>query len=63
VFQHYILRSRVTISASPGFDVHRAEVPLPYWVLDTGLESPFLLLLADLEPELDENDPAVEKLL
>ena len=50
--------ARVVVPAAAGRQVHRAELPLAQRVLDARLETPLLFLLADLQPELDQDDPA-----
>jgi hypothetical protein len=41
------------------FQIHRAELPLPQRVVDAREKALLLLLLADLQPEFDENDASV----
>src|SRR5262245_44349917 len=50
LLQHGVARARVVVPAIERFDVHRAQLPLPQWIVDAGREPPFLLLLADLQP-------------
>src|SRR6185295_2767291 len=39
---------------------HVAQLPLPHAVVDAGLESPLLLLVADFKPVLDEPDAIID---
>ena len=55
--QHLIARARVVVPAGARRQIHRAELPLPHRVVDARLEAPLLLVVADLEPELDQMTP------
>ena len=61
--EHRIARPRVLVPLGARRQVHVAQLPLPQRIVDAGLESPLLLLVADLEPELDEDDAAVDDVL
>src|SRR5258708_15768553 len=54
IVEHQFARPRVVVPASVGFDVHRAQLPLANRIVNARLEALLLLLLADLEPDLDE---------
>ena len=45
------------------FEIHRAELPLSQGIVNASQETPFLLFLADLQPELDQHDTAVDDIL
>src|SRR5499433_3915127 len=53
-FQHAIARARVIVPAAEGFQIHRAELPLPEWIFDPRLETALLFFLANLQ-----GDPVV----
>src|SRR6516165_4657914 len=57
--EHHVARPGIVIPASVRLKVHRAQFPLPKRIVYAGLESPFLLILADLQPDLAQPDPAV----
>src|SRR3954465_2334558 len=59
--QHGVARQRIIVPARIGFDVHRAELPLPERILHPRAETALLLLLADLEPQLDQDDPVADE--
>src|SRR5271165_1307202 len=40
--------------------IHRAQLPLPQWVLDARLKATLLLLVADFQPEFDELDAGID---
>src|SRR5713101_8942033 len=61
-FQHAIACARVVVPAAEGFQIHGAELPLPERVLNPRLEAAVLLLLANLQPILDEGDAAVHEI-
>ena len=61
--EHRVARARVLVPLGARRQVHRAELPLPQRIVDARLEPPLLLLVADLEPELDEDDAAVDDVL
>src|SRR5262249_14595928 len=54
---------RVVVPAPPRFQVGGTQLPLPQWVFNTRLEPPGLFLVADLEPEFDQLDPALHNVL
>ena len=62
-FQHAITSARVFIPASKGLQIHRTEFPLPYWVIDSSLETPLLLFLSDFQPILDQDNPSIHDIV
>src|SRR6201982_3892759 len=58
--EHQIARFRIVIPAPIGFDVHRAQLPLPQGSVNPCIEPQLLLLHAGLEPVLDQDDPGVD---
>src|SRR5882672_9677080 len=46
--EHQIARPRVIVPAAERLGVHRAQLPLPQWILDARLEAGFLLAHPDL---------------
>src|SRR5262245_33017303 len=58
--QHHIAGLRIGVPAPERFDVHRAQFPLPQRIVDARLEPALLLLLADLQPHLDQDDATVD---
>ena len=58
--EHHVARPRVVVPALEGLGVHRAQLPLPQRILDARLEAALLLLHPDLEPQLDQDDAAVD---
>src|SRR5262249_28764652 len=54
--QHQVTGPGIGVPAPIRFEVHRTELPLSHRVVDAGQEAPFLLVLADLEPDLDQLD-------
>src|SRR5215813_9749712 len=58
--QHHVARFGIRVPSPIGFDVHRAQLPLPQRILDARLESLFLLFLPYLQPDLDQNDAAID---
>src|SRR5262245_46621319 len=61
--EHHVPRVRVRVPAPPRLEIGRAEFPLPQGVVDARLEAPLLLLRTNLQPVLDEADPALDHLL
>ena len=61
--EHGVARPRVFVPLGARGQVHRAQLPLTQRIVDAGLEPPLLFLVPDFEPELDEDDPAVDHLL
>src|SRR5215472_15850290 len=61
--QHHVTSPREFVPTTEGFRIHRTEFPLPHRILDAGLETPLLLLLADFEPKLDHDDATVDDVL
>src|ERR1700716_2271919 len=60
MLEHHVARPRVVVPAPVGLDVHGAQLPLADRIVDSRLEAFLLLLLADLQPDLDEPDAAVD---
>ena len=58
--EHPIAGARVVVPFLPRRQVHVTELPLPHRVRDPGQEPLFLLLVAHLEPELDQGDAAID---
>jgi len=54
--EHLVARLRVVVPAIVGLQVHRRELPDLAAVVDTVAQAPFLLLGADLEPVLQQDD-------
>ncbi len=48
----------IVVPAAAGWQVHRPELPLAQWIRNAGLEAPFLFLIANFEPEPDQQDSA-----
>src|SRR5215831_1197912 len=61
--QHAVACPRVVVPAPTRFQVGGTQLPLPQGVLNPRLESPCLLLVADLEPEFDQLDPGAHNVL
>ena len=57
VAEHLVLGARVLDPALARLEVHRAELPAAHRVGDARLEAALLLLVADREPVLHEDDP------
>src|ERR1700730_6222029 len=57
--EHDVARPRVLEPFAPRAQVHRAQLPLTQRIRDAGLEAAFLLRVAHLQPELDEQDAIV----
>src|SRR5688572_9880531 len=58
--EHPVASLGVFVPAAVGFDIHRAQLPLPERIGDAGFEAPILLLHADLQPNLDELNTAAD---
>src|SRR5262249_49649019 len=56
-------RARIIVPALVGSDVHRTELPLPHRIVDAGLKALLLLLHADFEPQLYQDDAGVDDVL
>src|SRR6516225_11545956 len=54
--KHLVAGTRVLVPLTAGFEVSRAQLPLPQRILDAGLEAPRLLRLIHLEPVLDQQN-------
>jgi hypothetical protein len=63
VQEHGVLGPRVVDPPLPGLQVDGAELPSPERVVHPALEPPLLLLVADREPVLDEDDPVLDELV
>src|SRR5262249_250010 len=48
---------RIGVPGGIGFGVHWAQFPLAHWVVDAPLKPPPLLILADFQPKLDQDNP------
>ena len=59
--EHLVAGARVIVPARIGLEVHRAQLPLAQRIVDPRHEAPLLLVLADLEPELDQDDPGIDE--
>src|SRR6516165_10949002 len=57
--EHHVTRPGIVIPAPVRLEIHRAQFPLPKRIVDARLESPFLLVLADLQPDFDQPNPAI----
>src|SRR6202007_2137317 len=57
---HHVARPGVVVPALIRLDIHRAELPLPQRIVDPRLKASLLLRLADLEPQLDQDDAPVD---
>src|ERR1700730_9028959 len=59
--QHRSSGARVIVPATMGFKVHRTELPDFATVMNPRQESARLLLLADFDPILDQNNPRMHE--
>src|SRR5215469_4038096 len=57
--KHCVPGARVVIPTAMGFQVHRAELPSAHRILDALEKAPVLLLFADFEPVLHNDDAVV----
>ena len=57
--EHHVARPGIVIPAPKRFEIHRTQFPLPKWIVDPRLKSPFLLVFADLQPDLDQLNPGI----
>src|SRR5207245_6604264 len=57
VRKHLVLRLRVVDPAGSGLQVHGAQLPALAGIVDAPQEPPLLLVIADREPVLDDDDP------
>src|SRR6516165_8052463 len=57
--EHHVTRPGIGIPASKRLEIHRAQFPLPERIVDARLKTPFLLVLADLQPDLDQLNPSI----
>jgi Ca2+:H+ antiporter len=58
--QHQIARFRIRVPELVRLQVRRAELPLAKRIIDASEESSFLLILADLKPNLDQNYSCID---
>ena len=61
VAEHLVLGAGVLDPALARLEVHRAELPAAHRIGDARLEAALLLLVADGEPVLDEDDPGAHE--
>src|SRR6185503_16681142 len=61
--EHVVARARVVVPAAVGLQVHRRQLPGLAPIVDAILEPARLLLHADLEPVLDEEDAGFDERL
>src|SRR5438270_12670496 len=59
--EHRVPRSRVLEPLGSRREIGPAQLPLPHRILDARLKAAGLLVVADLEPVLEEHDPALEE--
>src|ERR1700730_531405 len=57
--QHKVACFRIIVPAPIRFEIHRAQLPWPDRIMYARQKAPFLFILSDLEPGLDQNDPGV----
>ena len=57
--EHHVTRPGIRIPAPERLEIHRAQFPLPKRIVDARLEAPFLLVLADLQPDLDQSNSGI----
>src|SRR5262249_2050633 len=57
--QHCVPRPRVVGTALECLETQRPNFPLPPRIVDARKNPPFLLLLADLQPDLDQEDARI----
>src|SRR5437764_13110452 len=58
--EHQVARPRVVVPPTVGLRVHRTKLPLPQRIVDPGPEAALLLDHPDFEPELDQDDAALD---
>ena len=61
--EHRVAGARVLVPLGARRQVHGAQLPLPQRIVDARLEPALLLLVADFEPELDQDDAALDHVL
>ena len=61
VHHHLVLGAGVVLPAGDRLEVHRGQLPLPHRVLQPGPEAALLLLVADREPVLAQQDPVLDE--
>src|SRR5947209_17491124 len=61
--QHQVAGAGVAVPAPEGFGIHRAQLPLPQRIVDPRAEAALMLLLPYLEPNLAQDDTAVDDML
>src|SRR3954451_15727795 len=57
--KHCVPAARIVIPATVRFQVHGAKLPCSHGIVNAFEKPPVLLLLADFEPVLDENNAVV----
>src|SRR5262249_28469120 len=57
--QHCVARPRVVVPPPECHEFHRANFPLPRRFADARRKPPFLLFLADLQPDLDQSNASI----
>src|SRR5215472_252916 len=60
-FQHFVTRPRVLIPTAKRFQVHRTQLPLTEWIVDSCLETAMLLFLSHFHPVFDKSYPSVHE--
>src|SRR5690348_17649002 len=64
MFEHEVARPRVVVPPPERLQIHWTEFPLPNGIINASAETPFLLLLSNLQPNLDKARSALnDKLL
>src|SRR6266404_129171 len=61
--EHVISGPRIFEPLAARWEIHRAELPLAYGIVDARLEAALLFLVADFQPELDELNAAIDQVL
>jgi hypothetical protein len=60
LLQHDVPRPGVVVPALTRREVHRTQFPLTHGIVDTRFEPALLLVIAHFEPELDQDDAAID---
>src|SRR5205823_11201576 len=58
--EHHIARAGIIVPAAVGFDIHRAQRPMPQRILDPRLKAALLFVHSDLEPKLDQDNAPLD---
>ena len=61
VHQHLVLGAGVVLPAGDRLQVHRGQLPPPHRVVEPGLEPALLLVVADREPVLAQQDAVLDE--